>query len=83
MHLLQKQRKFLGHIVSKEGIRVLPEKIDSILELSRPTTVSEVRSFLGVVGYYQRFHKDVAKTLGPLNHLLRGAGKAKKRKITW
>ena len=81
--LFENSVKLLGHIVSNEGMRVLPEKVDSIVELPRPTIVSEVRSFPGVVGY-KRFLKDVAKTLVPLNDLLRRAeqNKAKKRKIT-
>ena len=46
---------FLGHMVSKEGIQVDPKKIEAITEWPRPTTVTEVRSFLGLVGYYRRF----------------------------
>ena len=49
---------FLGHVVSKDGIQVDPKKIEAILEWPRPTTVIEVRSFLGLVGYYRRFVKD-------------------------
>ena len=48
---------FLGHIVSKEGIRVDPKKIEVVVEWKPPRNVTEVRSFLGLAGYYKRFVK--------------------------
>lgn len=47
--------KFLGHVISSEGISVDPSKIDSVLNWQRPTSVTEIRSFLGLAGYYRRF----------------------------
>lgn len=44
--------KFLGHVVTKEGITVDPHKIEAILNWLMPTNVSEVHSFLGLAGYY-------------------------------
>jgi len=46
---------FLGHVVSKEGISVDPAKVEAILSWQPPRNVSEIRSFLGLVGYYCRF----------------------------
>ena len=48
---------FLGHIVSEEGIRVDPKKIEVIIEWKPPRNVTEVLSFLGLAGYYRRFVK--------------------------
>ena len=46
---------FLGHIVSSGGISVDPEKIRAILDWLSPTSVTEIRSFLGLAGYYRKF----------------------------
>jgi hypothetical protein len=51
----QEHIHYLGHIISKDGIVVYPEKIEAIREWSVPKNVMEVRSFMGLVGYYRRF----------------------------
>ena len=63
------QVAFLGHVVSKDGIQVDSKKIEAITEWLRPTTVTEVRSFLGLAGYYRRFVKDFSKIAAPLTRL--------------
>ena len=63
------QVAFLGHVVSKDGIQVDPKKIEAIIDWSRPITVTEVRSFLGLTGYYKRFVKDFSKIAAPLTRL--------------
>lgn len=46
---------FLGHVISREGIQVDSKKIEAVTNWLRPITVTEVRSFLGLAGYYRRF----------------------------
>ncbi|KAG8485711.1 hypothetical protein CXB51_019027 [Gossypium anomalum] len=61
---------FLGHIVSGEGIRVDPSKISAIVDWKPPRNVSEVKSFLGLAGYYRRFSFDKLKVLLTEAHVL-------------
>ena len=63
------QVAFLGHVVSKDGIQVDPSKIEAIIDWPRPTTITEMRSSLGLAGYYWRFVKDFSKIAAPLTRL--------------
>ena len=65
-----KEVSFLRHIVSEEGIRVDPRKIVVILELKPPRSVTKVRSFLGLAGYYRRFVKGFLMTAASMTRLL-------------
>ena len=69
---LKKETEFLGFIVSEEGIKTNPGKIKAIAEFPYPATVYDLRSFLGLAGYYRRFVRDYAKVAKPLTNLLRG-----------
>ncbi|XP_071905688.1 uncharacterized protein [Coffea arabica] len=60
---------FLGHVISKEGITVDPAKVEAVAEWKRPENPTEIRSFLGLAGYYRRFIKDFSKLAGPLTDL--------------
>jgi hypothetical protein len=46
---------FLGHVISKEGIAVDPAKVRAVVEWRQPKTVTDIRSFVGLAGYYRRF----------------------------
>ena len=66
-----KEVSFLCHIVSVEGIRVDPAKIEAIVNWKPPRRVTEVRIFLGLEGYYRRFVKGFYVITSPLTKLLR------------
>ena len=67
----QQEIMFLGHKVSQGRIRMDERKIETILDWSAPTKVTELRSFLGLANYYQRFIKDYSKMASPLTDLLK------------
>ncbi|WVZ80573.1 hypothetical protein U9M48_028039 [Paspalum notatum var. saurae] len=62
---------YLGHTISSEGISVDPKKVKTVSDWERPTTVTEIRSFLGMAGYYRRFIMDFANIASSLTRLTR------------
>ncbi|RDX66442.1 Retrovirus-related Pol polyprotein, partial [Mucuna pruriens] len=69
-HFMVTEGIMLGHLVSNRGIEVDKAKIDIITSLPNPTSVREVRSFLGHAGFYRRFIKNFSKLALPLSKLL-------------
>ena len=60
------QVQFLGHVISGAGIQVDLAKISAVLSWQRPRSVSEIRSFLGLAGYYRRFVQGFSSIVAPL-----------------
>lgn len=68
---LKKECEFLGHIVTEEGIKPNPNKIEKVLNWPLPKTQKEIKGFLGLVGYYRRFIKDFAQLTKPMTKCLK------------
>ena len=76
--------KYLGHIVSKDGIATDPRKIEAINKWPQPETVTDVRSFTGFTNYYRKFIKGYAKIARPLHELTSGDNaKRKHQRVDW
>ncbi|WVZ94516.1 LOW QUALITY PROTEIN: hypothetical protein U9M48_040397 [Paspalum notatum var. saurae] len=73
-----KEVGFLGHILSEKGVAVDPSKVKDVLNWKQPETVTEIRSFLGLAGYYRRFIKDFSKIAKPMTSLTK-----KNASFTW
>lgn len=66
----RKEVRYLGHIISSEGVSTDPAKIEVVAKWQQPRHVSELRSFLGFASYYRRFVEGFAKLAGPLHKLV-------------
>ena len=69
-HFMVREGIVLGHLVSSKGLEVDKAKVEVIQDLALPTSIRELRSFLGHVGFYRRFIQDFAKVSKPLTSLL-------------
>ncbi|GJU81008.1 putative reverse transcriptase domain-containing protein [Tanacetum coccineum] len=70
--------QFLGHLIDSQGLHVDPAKIEAVKKWASPTTPTEIRKFLGLVGYYQRFIKYFLKIAKSLTELTQ-----KNKKYIW
>jgi hypothetical protein len=66
-----KSVKFLGHTISHDGISVDPSKVQEVMEWKPPKSVHQIRSFLGLAGYYRRFIPDFSRIAKPMTELLK------------
>ena len=76
--LFRREVKFLGHIVSAAGVATDPEKIKAVQEWEEPTSETELRSFLGLAGYYRRYVPSFAQIAKPLHQCIGKATNTKK-----
>ncbi|CAF4830615.1 unnamed protein product [Pieris macdunnoughi] len=72
---LRKEVLYLGHTISKEGLMPNNDKIKAVLEFPIPRTSTEIKSFLGLVGYYRKFIRDFSKITQPLTSCLKKKNK--------
>ena len=63
--------RFLGYMVSALGVSMNPKKVEVVMSWERPKSVFEIRSFLGLVGYYRKFIKDFFRLAAPMTRLTR------------
>ena len=75
--LLQTRIKYLGHVISEDGIETDPDKIETIKNWPRPGRVRDVRAFLGFASYYRKFISGFSQIAKPLHELLGGPRKRK------
>nr|XP_043629897.1 uncharacterized mitochondrial protein AtMg00860-like [Erigeron canadensis] len=61
--------QFPGHLISSEGIKVDPAKIEAVSKWEQPKTPTEIKSFLGLAGYYRRFIQDFSRIAKPMTEL--------------
>ena len=61
----------MGHVLSAGGVAVDPSKVSDVLSWDQPKSVTQVRSFLGLAGYYRRFIKNFSKIARPMTALLK------------
>ncbi|GFQ73460.1 transposon Ty3-I Gag-Pol polyprotein [Trichonephila clavata] len=77
------QLEFLGYLITPEGSKPLPEKVDVILSYKIRETIRELRTFIGLINFYRRYLKDTAKNQAILHEYLKGSKKNDKTKILW
>ena len=67
--------QYLGHVVTKEGISVDPEKVQAIEDWTVPKDLTDVRSFMGITGYYRRLIEGFSKIANPITSLQKKGNK--------
>lgn len=68
---LRKEVNYLGHVITENGVRPDPSKIHAVEKIQPPTTVKQLKSFLGMAGYYRKFIQNFSRIATPLHLLLK------------
>jgi hypothetical protein len=76
-NFFRQEISFVGFIINREGIRPIPVKINAIHQFPKPNSKRQLRGFMGLINYYQRFAKRHAHKLANLTYLLKSASKWK------
>ena len=63
--------ELLGHVIGKEGVKPAPSKIEAVKNYPPPTSKTELRAFLGLIGYYRNFVKNCSSVIEPISRMLR------------
>ena len=67
----QKRVEFLGYIITPDGLSKAPQKVDTIADMSSPRDKVQLRSFIGLAQYYQRYASNLSTEFVPLTRMLR------------
>ncbi|GFW44198.1 retrovirus-related Pol polyprotein from transposon 297 [Trichonephila clavipes] len=75
---------FLGHFITPDGIKPLPDKVQAVLDYKQPETVGSLRKFLGLLNFYRRFLPKAAEQQYLLSEFLKGSkGKKDSKPLNW
>ena len=81
-HFFKRERKYLGHVISEEGVRTNPEKTQAINDWKVPCTEKELRSYLGICVHYRKTVQGFSKIAAPLHALInKHEGKKENKKL--
>ena len=61
---------YLGHKIDRDGLHPVEDKVNAVVDAPRPTSVPQLKSYLGILSYYSKFLPNLATVLAPLYHLL-------------
>ena len=84
-HFCRNEIKYLGHIITKDGVKPDPELVSAVKKFPQPRKLKDIQAFLGLTGYYRRFIKNYARVAEPLLKQLRNHKNQRNTnyKITW
>ncbi|GBO30384.1 Retrovirus-related Pol polyprotein from transposon 17.6 [Araneus ventricosus] len=75
--------KFLGCLITSEGVKPLPEKVQAISQFPKPQNIAELKRFLAMLNFYRRFLPNAADTQASLHEFLKNSKKNDKRPVSW